>query len=251
MWSGGGEKFSFRNQHIAGERNFISLATALAPLLNEEGQREIFDDIIPSHLPNAVHAVNEVYRVKLGLQQWNESAEILFNEIDDLMEETEADYTLFWRQLCLLPEMFLPNSSAIISDESVFSNLYSDDTLMSPLRDIFYQPLSQSNKERWASVLRKWLRLLHSEQQNLSSGIIQYSPSEISNQMRRVNPKYVPREWMLIEAYKAAARDDMRPLKRLQVLFETPYDEHSHEESSFYRKVSADLLDQGGVTCMT
>ena len=273
MWSGGGDKYSFRNQHIAGERNFFSLASALAPLLDEAGQAEVRDTLIPNHLPAAERAITETCRVKLGLLEWSAEAAVLFDDMDLCMEETEVDYTMFWRQLCHLPGMFLPavaaatgTISASDMESESFTALHSDETLLQPLADVFYRPLTSTERSRWATLLRRWLQLLHTQLQTCaahradsSSDLepdtepsIELSGTAVSAQMRHVNPKYVPREWMLVEAYQAAAQGDTAPLERLQHLLASPYDEQSaEEESAFYRKMPSALLYTGGVTTMT
>jgi hypothetical protein len=43
--------------------------------------------------------------------------------------------------------------------------------------------------------------------------------------MRRASPKYVPREWLLAEAYLAAERGDAAPLAALQRVLANPFDE--------------------------
>lgn len=258
MWSGGGEKYGFRQQHIAGERNFFSLATALAPLLNAAGQAEVREVLIPGHLFAAEKAIQDVYREKLGLLEWDAGAAALFKDMDIFMEETEADYTIFWRQLSLLPGMFLPAVEASAPEEGAttvtFTSMYSDETLMQPLSDVFYRSLQPREVSKWASLLRTWLELLHSQLhvQSQVAGEHNLSGATVSAQMLRVNPKYVPREWMLVEAYVAAAEGNFAHLEKLQSLFASPYDEHSAEdERLFFRKMPVEMLDTGGVTTMT
>jgi uncharacterized protein YdiU (UPF0061 family) len=269
MWSGGGSKYSFRQQHIAGERNFFSLATAIAPLLDPDGQKEIEDVLIPSHLEAAEQAINDVYRTKLGLMEWTNAAAILFSDMDALMEHTEVDYTMFWRQLSLYPAMFLPvvtsgepPSPATAGTETetetgAFTDLHSDESLLLPLADVFYRSLLPEERAQWATLIRRWLVLQHTqllacahrENDETAAGL---SREALSAQMCRVNPKYVPREWMLVEAYTSAAQGDTAPLEQMQHLFRTPYDEHSaEEEMRFYRKMSVEMLGSGGVTTMT
>ena len=70
--------------------------------------------------------------------------------------------------------------------------------------------------------------------------------------MNAVNPKYVPREWMLVEAYKAAERRDHAPLQRLHQLFKRPYDEQPDAEALFYRRAPDGVWrGKAGVTKMT
>ena len=255
MWVGGGDKYSFRHQHLAGERNFYSFANALAPILDETGQKEVLEVIIPSHLPAAEQAICNVYKAKLGLLEWNKEASSLFDDIDLFMEETEADYTMLWRQLCLLPEMFLPALDAKYADVSPFADQYSDETLMNALSDVFYRSLKPTEITRWAALLRRWLTLLNDQRQQSTSSSSEnngLTGIDISSRMRLVNPKYVPREWMLVDAYTACSRGDKAPLETLQRLFSAPYDEQSEEdERKFFRKMPVELLDRGGVTVMT
>lgn len=241
MWSGGGEKYSFRSQHLAGERNFFSLATAIMPLLDEAGQDEVKNAIIPAHLPAAEQAVREVYRAKLGLLESTGETVALFDELDAFMEATEADYTMFWRQLSHIPSSVFPG----VLVESCLDGA-SNEQLFAPLVDSFYRALTLEERSRWSALVRRWLGLLIAQSSAGDTG------ADISGRMCRVNPKYVPREWMLVDAYQAAAQNDTRPLQRLQALFAAPYDEHSaEEESAFYCKMPVDLLDTGGVTTMT
>jgi len=82
--------------------------------------------------------------------------------------------------------------------------------------------------------------------------------SVAAQQMRLVSPKYVPREWMLVEAYQQAhqqgdkARFDL--VKELRDLFQSPYDEHSELESKYYRKSPLETfsgIGVGGITHMS
>lgn len=72
--------------------------------------------------------------------------------------------------------------------------------------------------------------------------------------MRRVSPKYVPREWLLREAYTAVAAGDDGPLHRLNAVLARPYDEQPEAEAAFYRKAPAGTYagaGTGGVTHMS
>ena len=45
--------------------------------------------------------------------------------------------------------------------------------------------------------------------------------------MRLQNPRFVPREWMLVEAYDAAASGDFEPVQRLLHVLSKPYQDAS------------------------
>jgi len=65
--------------------------------------------------------------------------------------------------------------------------------------------------------------------------------------MRSVSPKYVPREWMLVEAYEAAEAGDYGPIAELQRLFANPYDEQPEMEERFDRKTPEEMAARPGV----
>jgi uncharacterized protein YdiU (UPF0061 family) len=240
MWTGGGQKFSFRNQHVAGGQNFTSFAKAVSYLLNDEGKSLVKDEIIPEHFSNSEFAVNDVFRQKLGLKVWTPEIASLFSRIDDLMETCGADYTIFWRQLSYLPEKFLPNAQV---DGTV--NI-SNSEIMDPLRNAFYDDLSAESTDAWSSILRDWLKLVQNDIRDS-----EVTPALVSRNMRLVSPKYVPREWMLVDAYSAARQNNFEPLNRLKSLFQRPYDEQIEEETLFYKKMQVENFNKGGVACMT
>lgn len=245
MWSGGGEKYSFRHQHSAGERNFYSLATAVSELLDDAGKNEVVEDIIPAHRRLADEAVNDTFRRKMGITTWCTSVEVLFNKIDSLLEETEADYTMFWRQLAILPAEFLPHEKMYSTMSEWSDSIAQKEKLMEPFTHVFYKSLSADEQRRWTTLLVEWLFLLQLELSADRTG------ASISTTMRQVNPKYVPREWMLVDAYSSAALGNYEPVRKLQLLFETPYDEHEDVASEFYRRMPDEYLDRGGVSVMT
>ena len=68
--------------------------------------------------------------------------------------------------------------------------------------------------------------------------------------MKRASPKYVPREWMLLEAYTAATKGDSSVVHRLQEVFRAPYDEQPQIEEMYYRR-RPEEANQGGVAFMS
>lgn len=72
--------------------------------------------------------------------------------------------------------------------------------------------------------------------------------------MLQVSPKYIPREWMLVDAYDAANKGDMSVFFELQSLFRAPYDEQDSLETKYYRKSPLEVIEGmgiGGVSHMT
>ena len=98
MWLGGGQHFGFLNQHVAGGKNFGIFAKSLMTLMDEEG-KEAARKLIDEHENLAIRELNDVWRRKLGMNCWNSEAEKMIDELLELMTDSCADYTTFWRQL--------------------------------------------------------------------------------------------------------------------------------------------------------
>ena len=57
-----------------------------------------------------------------------------------------------------------------------------------------------------------------------------FTDDAVAEKMNAANPKYVPREWVLKEAYTAADRGDTTGVHALLELFRKPYDEQPEME---------------------
>ena len=89
--------------------------------------------------------------------------------------------------------------------------------------------------------LRDWWSELDVEDGRMGAG----------TRMRLANPKFVPREWMLVEAYTAAEKDDYGPLRTLLVLLGAPYEEHPELSEHFYHRAPVGVEWQGGIGFMS
>eukprot|EP00971_Amphidinium_carterae_P173875 3446350-Amphidinium_carterae.1 len=69
--------------------------------------------------------------------------------------------------------------------------------------------------------------------------------------MRRASPKYVPRNWMLMEAYDAAARGDFTPVQGLLGMLTRPYDEQPEFEEAYFRPTPSWARGVGGLAFMS
>lgn len=168
-----------------------------------------------------------------------------------LLEDVQADFTLFFRRLSELPPHFLTEQAAKPAEEGgkgegmgrVRRRLQaaSQAALLAPLGGCFYVPLSDSHKHRMAKWLRNWLLHVHCNPAALVASAAAAAPTSPSSGpaiqsslglltqdlMNRVNPKFVPREWMLKQAYEAAGEGDHSVLEELQAVLSRPYEEQS------------------------
>ena len=109
-----------------------------------------------------------------------------------------------------------------------------------------FEPLPPARARAWASWLVEWLSALREE--SITSG---RDAATIAVDLRRTNPKYVPREWMLHEAYSAAELGDHQPLHALHELLKRPYEEQPAAASRYFARAPPGSERQGGIGFMS
>ena len=224
-WTGGGRHFAFLNQPVAAEKNFHMFCTALRPLLtsHQDSLRQL-DEIQSSFASVMQVQMEKMWAAKLGLDTFNAE---LFNELVALMMQTSVDYTIFFRELSMVP------------DE------------IGPLKKSFYKnPTYKQDPERinkrWSEWLTKWKALIAKANTTESQP---FSHEELSNKMKQVNPKYSLREWLVVPAYQQAKEGDYSLIRELQEVMTNPYDEQSKEvEEKFYRLKPQAFFEVGGLS---
>ena len=239
MWIGSGPHYSFFNQPQASGFNYFMFASSLKLLLDSDGQAAV-DAVIRSFEERAASRVSRMWARKLGFEQHHPEVEELSNELFDLMARFDADFTILFRQLAHLPRSL---SRGAHWEEDAAQMLHvPPQLLLSAVAPAFYSADSTERWQAWLSWLQRWLSLLTSEGRG---------PESLTAGMLTQSPKYVPREWMLVEAYSAAEKGDATVLHTLQRLFEKPYDEQPEFESRYYQRAPASAADQGGVGFMS
>jgi len=231
-WTGGGHHFSFMNQPVAAQQNFKSFCNALRPLLASYQEPSQQGSIQPDSLQqDYLQQLDEIqdgfsdvmqvqmekmWAAKLGLNTFHKG---LFTELKTLMTQTPVDYTIFFRELSMLPNTIVP------------------------LKKSFYKD-SEHMDQQWS----EWLTKLHS---HIASDNVAAprSNDEISRQMKRVNPKYILREWFVVPAYQQATGGNYTLVRELQAVMTQPYAEQSREiEEKYYRLKPFELFELGGTS---
>ncbi len=212
-WTGGGQHFSFFNQPAAAEANFHMFWTALRPLLLAHPESLVKFDGIRETFPAVMQQHLEImWSAKLGLRSYD--AELL-RELLTLMVQTSVDYTIFFRELSNIPHN------------------------IEPLKKSFYQHASISLENDWSRWLEKW-RLV------VGTGA---NDEKLSQQMKRVNPKYTWREWLVVPAYQQAMQGDYTLVRELQDVLTQPYAEQAKAvEDKYYQPRPDMLFGVGGVS---
>ena len=221
-WSGGGNHFSFLNQPVAAERNFDTFCKALQPLLtSHQSYLQQLDEIRNGFSKVMQTQMEKMWTAKLGLSTFDAA---LFNELVTLMVQTPVDYTIFFRELSMVPDDIVP------------------------LKKSFYEsPTSEGMDKRWSEWLIKW-KLLSDSSTNVNT-TAPHSCKELSKQMRLVNPKYSLREWFVMPAYQQATERNYSLVRELQDIITQPYAEQSKDvEEKYYRLKPSELFDIGGLS---
>ena len=218
-WTGGGEHFAFWNQPVAAERNFEMFCAALQPLLETDPNAMQQLDEIRNGFGQVMQAeMEKMFAAKLGLGTFNAA---LFSELATLMMQTSVDYTIFFRELSSTP----------------------DD--IGPLKKSFYKNLNEEMDKRWSDWLTKWTSLVTNTTDINTPRTLEY----ISEQMKRVNPKYSLREWLLAPAYQQAAKGNYELIRELQEVMTQPYAEQSKEvDEKYYKLKPSEFSEVGGVS---
>jgi uncharacterized protein YdiU (UPF0061 family) len=198
-----GRRYAYGQQPHIAQWNLARLAEALLPLV----QKEPLEAGLALYAETFNSGWQRAFMEKIGLSSWNESDVELLREMFETLAETETDFTLFFRNLAALDP---------------------DRPSLEPLRRAFY-----SDQPR--PVLEKWLEryALRIKQQGGEDGNDEAARVQ---RMNRVNPKYVPRNYLAQLAIDALAQEDSSVLERLMKVLKRPYDEQPEHDALAERR---------------
>lgn len=196
-----GRRYCYGNQPGIAQWNLARLAEALLPLVERDALEEGLNLFAEVYEQGAARA----FAHKLGLASPDDE---LLAELFQLLGAVETDFSIFFRSLARVPADGGPDDAA----------------LLEPLRPAFYDQaaLDSPHRERLAAWLRKHAARVRRD------GVPQAARVE---HMNRVNPKYVFRNYLAVQAIEALERGDASVLERLMRVLERPCDEQpGHDE---------------------
>jgi len=249
-WTGSGDHFGFLNQPSAGFVNYQVLVESVVPVIaaarivrtGEGTEEETSTKLVEEFMRKAQVIFNQkteaVFNLKLGLPEDADAGVDLWKALQILLTTSRADWTLFWRQL-----------TYVIGD---IGDLDSSDyeAMMKELEgekgsdaSPFYEPLTAGKRRDWIEWIKDWREILKATKR----------PSdEVYEQMKINNPKFVLREWMLVEAYSAATTGDTSNTEELFDLVKCPYEEGSSKQTElYYRRAPESSIVKGGTAFMS
>ena len=236
-WTGGGHHFAFLNQPEAAERNFHSFWTALRPLLTSHSDYlQQFDEIRSGFAEVMQVQMEKMWTAKLGLDTFHAG---LFSELEALMVQAPVDYTIFFRELSMLPDDIEPLKKSFYKHSMPFqaSSASAD------------EPDPEGIEKRWTLWLTKWKSLISSSNTAETGAAEPQFREEISRQMKLVNPKYILREWLVVPAYQQATAGDYALVSELQDVMTQPYAEQSTAVAGKHYKLKpSEFFEMGGMS---
>ena len=223
MWVGAGDHFSYANQPNAAAANFAMLLQSLLPLFDEAGVAEA-ETIFKEHRKHSLQAVATVWANKMGFGSSRAAvvaSALHWTALEALLKAHPTDFIIIFRQL--IPALAAP----------------SVDEALTALTPAFYAPLPAAHADAWRAWLTAWRAALGAD------------GGGAADVMHASNPRYVPREWLLVEAYVAAEMGDHAPLLTLHRVLQRPYDEQPDAPAHYYARAPSSGQDKGGIAFMS
>jgi uncharacterized protein YdiU (UPF0061 family) len=155
------------------------------------------------------------------------------------MMQTPVDYTIFFRELSMVPDDIGPLKKSFYKDtKRALHSIYPS-----------YETDPEGIDKRWSEWLTKWKSLNGSANTADAYTALPSSREELSRQMKLVNPKYSLREWFVAPAYQQAAVGNYSLIRELQEVMTQPYAEQSKDvEGKYYRLKPSEFFDAGGLS---
>ena len=204
-----GRRYRFGNQPQIAHWNLAQLANAIYPLIADVNPLQQAVDL---YAERYLQEWKTMMARKLGLYAFEaRTDDVLIGELLSILPSIETDMTIFYRRLSCLDISIEPSADI------------SDDAIMSPLMDAYYNPAQITGEYR--AAIGNWLR----------GYIARVRKDDTSAEMRRkqmnaVNPKYVLRNYMAQQAIDKAEAGDYSLIGELLDLLRNPYTEQPGKE---------------------
>ena len=199
-----GRRYRFGHQPSVCQWNLLRLAQALVPVFETS---ENLESGLEAFARSFEKYAGEFTAHKFGFPEVSEDNDPLIAKAYAILEEGEMDMTLFFRRLAF----FEPELEGLDFLDSCFYD--------------------RSKKEKHAEQMRAWLKQYAGRLEQIGE------PRALrSERMNRVNPLYVPRNYLVQEAIELAEQGDFARINSLLKLFKKPYVEQTGAENFAQRR---------------
>ena len=207
------KRYQFGEQGNIALWNLVKLANALYPLIEEA---EPLEEIISEFKKQYSARYLKMMKSKLGLEMEDKNDLNMINQLEQNLELTETDMTIFFRGL------------GNLSKNLVFSEK-DDLSFLDSVRNAFYK-IEEVNGEIlgfWKDWIAQYVKRLQKEA---------FSDVERKQKMNLVNPKYVLRNYMAQIAIEAADEGDYTVIEELYDILKDPYGEQMENQKWFEKR---------------
>jgi uncharacterized protein YdiU (UPF0061 family) len=182
-------RYAYGNQPHAAAWNLSRFAETLLPLIDADPKRavQLATEVVATFSSTFKDHWLAGLRRKLGMALHEDGDAALAEDLLEVMHRNQADFTLTFRGMCDAAE----NEAGDQEVRKLFANA----------RDY----------DEWA---QRWRLRLARES---------VPPALRAEAMRRVNPRYIPRNHQIERIIQAAERDDFAPFEELSMVLSQPY----------------------------
>ncbi|MCR9290165.1 MAG: YdiU family protein [Bacteroidetes bacterium] len=207
----GHRRYRFGHQPSVAYWNLAQLGNALYPLVEEAKPLE---SILENYKSDFAEKYQIMMRSKLGLKEEVQTDTELIKELENILQVTETDMTIFFRNL-----------SNISNVHQVIDN----PDFLAPVKDAFYKPdeLNSEIVKAWREWFEKYIKRLSLESS---------SDEQRQQDMNSVNPKYVLRNYMAQLAIDKANKGDFSLIDELYQMLKEPYAKQPEHEQWFAKR---------------
>lgn len=185
--------------------NLLQLANAIYPLIEDAG---LLQEILNEYQEEVQVAYLEMMKSKLGLFETYNNDRKIIEDLENVLELSETDMTLFFRLL---------------------SNFKDEADGLILIKDAFYKP-----EEIKGEIETKWNAWFSNYEERLLKET--KGNKERTELMNSVNPKYVLRNYMAQLAINAAELGDYSIVDELFIMLKNPYDEQETYQKWFAKR---------------
>ena len=201
------KRYRYGNQPTIGLWNLYQLANALYPLIEEAAPLE---KILEGYKSNFEKKSQDMMRAKLGLTSAKQTDINIIQSLENNLQATETDMTIFFRTLSSFKKNQPEKGVELIQDA-----FYTPDTIK-------------------GNVLNNWKQWFANYAKRLEDETT--SAEERQQQMNKVNPKYVLKNYMAQLAIDKADKGDVSLLEELYLMLKEPYLEQPKFEHWFAKR---------------
>ena len=201
------KRYRYGNQPTIGLWNLYQLANSLYPLIEEVAPLE---EILEGYKSNFEKKSQDMMRAKLGLTSDKETDINIIQSLENNLQATETDMTIFFRTLSSFKKEQPEKGVELIQDA-----FYTPDTIK-------------------GNVLNNWKQWFADYAKRLEDETT--SADERLHQMNKTNPKYVLRNYMAQLAIDKADKGDTSLLEEMYLLLKEPYSEQPKFEHWFAKR---------------